>query len=421
MSHAFDRSVLQLHLPVGWPSADGDAEFRYARRTGDACETGVARLSEIARAKTTLAVIPASAVHFVRVCLPRLRQARLARLLPVAVEEHVATALEDIHAVLVEHVPGGDSLVMVADRAWLIALLDALARVGVHPARVIVETELAARLAAHSATSAWIVVRAAAGGFARLDAGEVIALDLGVQGSDAPLALQLARSTHRRRGETPDEILVLSEPGLPLPDFELWSRTLDLPVRGGGDWRPELIDGRGLHATDLLRGFPAIGGAAAGWSRTAKVAALAAGGIVALHALLSLGQGWRLAAEQRALRTQMEARFREIFPDAQVVVDAPLQMQRSVARLRREAGVPDAADFVPLLAAVAPALTSAGVRTERLRYERGALEVDVTPPAGATQATLAKQLVLPGYRTRIGRAAAAAAADTVTLFVQTEG
>lgn len=413
-------SILQLHLPEGWPSADaGDLAFRYAQYSGGACETGVARLPDIPRARTTLAVAPASAVHFVRVNLPDVRAARLAQLLPLAVEEALATAPEQVHVVLVEHARGGPSLVAVVDKAWLAAAVEALATHDFHPARLIVETELARQLAASEAAHGWLVVLAPSGGFACLAAGETIALDLADDADTLPLALRLARSTHRRQGEPPDEILVLATPGTPVPDLEHWSRVLDVPVRNGGEWRPELVDGRALRKTDLLRGSSAAGGHAMGISRSVKLAALTAAAILAVHTVLTVGDWWRLSAEQRALKAQMDSEFRQLFPDAQVVVDAPLQLRRGLGQLRQEAGVPDASDFVPLLAAVGPVLAAEGLRPERLRYERGALELQFTLPAATAGGTLEQRLVVPGYRVRMERGSTGPTEDDAGKLVVT--
>ena len=67
LSYARDRSILQLHLPEGWPAPDAsDRAFRYARYTACTRDTGVAELSAVPTAATTIAVAPASAVNFVR-------------------------------------------------------------------------------------------------------------------------------------------------------------------------------------------------------------------------------------------------------------------------------------------------------------------------------------------------------------------
>jgi general secretion pathway protein L len=422
MAYTRDRSILQLHLPEGWPAPDAvDRAFRYALYSGGSRETGVAALPAVPAAPITIAVAPAGAVHFVRVSLPRARAARLARLLPLAVEESVATAPEDIHVGLVEHVEGGASLVAVVDKAWLASALEALAAHGLRPARFIVETELAVQLGADEATRSWLVVRSAGGGFACLGAGEIIALDLGADATAVPLALRLARSTHRRRGETPDEIRVLSASDLEPPVLELWSRALELPVRNGGEWRPELVDARPLRVTDLLPSGVASRSDASGVSPSVKLAGVVAAAILALHTALTVGDWWRLSAETRQLRSQMETQFREIFPDAKVVVDAPLQMQRGLGRLRREAGVPGASDFVPLLAALGPAVTAAGLRTERLEYERGTLQLAIEMPAGEGQEALEKRLALPGYRVRLQRAETGSSGNNAVLIVTGEG
>jgi hypothetical protein len=47
----------------------------------------------------------------------------------------------------------------------------------------------------------------------------------------------------------------------------------------------------------------------------------------------------RMDAERRALEARMAATFRALFPEAQSIVDAPLQMERKLAQLKRERGI----------------------------------------------------------------------------------
>ena len=402
LTMARDTSFLQLHLPEGWPDPNrATVEFRYARFAAGAWVTGVAPLGAVPHGMTAVAVAPASAVLFARVALPKVRGAKLLRLLPLAVEDAIAANPEDVQVVLVEHVPEGSSLVAVVNKGWLAAALGDLATHGFRPARVIVETELSTQLAATEATRPWVLVRLASGGFACLGAGEIIALDLGEGAGGVPLALRLARNTHRRCGEAPAEILVFSGPGTDSADLEAWSRALDLPVRDGGEWRPDLIDARGRRATDLLRGdfSPAWGGR--NLAPSLKVAAVAVASVLGLHTLLTIGNWWRLSSEALQVKSQMESEFRQIFPEAQAVVDAPLQLRRSLGRLRREGGVPDASDLIPLLAAVGPTLAAAGVHAERIRYEHGELQVEIAMPSDDGRAALEKQLRAPGYRVRV--------------------
>jgi general secretion pathway protein L len=418
MAAGRSQSVLQLHLPEGWPGpATNDALFRYARYRHGKRARGVARLSEVPKATTTIAVAPASAALFVRVALPTARGVKVSQLLTNAVEDAIAMAPEDVHAVLVEHVPGGTSLVAVVTKTWLSAALAELAAHGFRPTRFLIETELAALRVAAEETHPWLVVCSRTGGFVAFGNGEIVALDLTDGPGTLPLALRLARDERLRRGDDPHEILVFTSPGSERPDFQAWSRALRVPVRNGGEWLPDRIDGRALDATDLLRGDFTSTLGAHDVSGTLRLAAIAVAVVLGTHAVLTFGDWWRLSSEEGRLKARMEAQFRQLFPDAKSIVDAPLQLQRSVATLQRGSGVSAPSDFIPLLAAVAPPLVAAGASVERIHYERGDLELEVKLAAGKGREALEKQLVVPGYHVKVERLGSGKTGNTAVLRV----
>lgn len=119
------------------------------------------------------------------------------------------------------------------------------------------------------------------------------------------------------------------------------------------------------------------------WREWRVPAALAAG--AAVVALLGLNLQWgMLAGERDALRAAIEARYRQAFPEVQVIVDPVLQMERQVADMRARAGQSAPEDFVPLLTRFAQALGSgandalAGVEYRdgrlRVRFQAGQFE-----------------------------------------------
>jgi general secretion pathway protein L len=396
------EAVLQLHLPEGWPeNAETNPRFRFALYRGRKRTTGVARLADLERARTVIAVAPASVASLVRTTLPPAGAARMSALLAHAVEDALATSPEEVHAVLVEHVPEGQSQVAIVNREWLQQTTQVLAKHELTPSRLILETELAARFFAEEPGNTWLIVRSASGGFAIVEGGEVVMLDAGEAPALPPLALHLLRDLHRRRGEVPDEAVLLTSSGARTLDFDRWSMALGLPVRDGGKWRPEQIDARPCATTDLLRGDFARARGSSEIMRTVRITAIAAASLLTVHALLSVGDWWRLAHESKQLHADMEARFRQVFPEAKSVVDAPLQMRRSLVELKRQAGIPDAGDFVPLLAALAPGLEALGIEVESLRYERGELQLRVKLPPDVQAAAVESQLVRPGYRVRL--------------------
>ena len=88
--------------------------------------------------------------------------------------------------------------------------------------------------------------------------------------------------------------------------------------------------------------------------------------LIAAHVALTAADWARLSSESSSLQSRMESEFRRLFPDTTAVVDAPLQMQRRVADLRRNSGMGDASDLLPMLAAISPALDGLNAQAERL-------------------------------------------------------
>jgi general secretion pathway protein L len=80
-----------------------------------------------------------------------------------------------------------------------------------------------------------------------------------------------------------------------------------------------------------------------------------------------------------------------------------LQMQRNLAGLRHAAGVPDEADFLPLLDAAAPLLAAlpAG-STQALHYETGRLDVDIRLGSKADILQLQQRLQRKGLKVNAG-------------------
>jgi hypothetical protein len=56
-----------------------------------------------------------------------------------------------------------------------------------------------------------------------------------------------------------------------------------------------------------------------------------------------------------------------------------------------------------------------------MRYEGGALELEVTLPLGEGREALEKRLVIPGYRVRVERTSPGPSGDTAMLIVSAEG
>jgi general secretion pathway protein L len=408
-------SLLQLHVPERWPDAVREPQVRWARRRDADVEEGVSRLAEIPRADETVLVLPVARVAFVRAALPQGPAARLAKLAPFAIEDAIVSAPEQVHCVVLDDDRGGERLIAVLDREWLGSALAELASFGIKPDRAIVESALVA-----GEEGTWTVVWSGDSGFAALGDVEAIALDASVEGRP-PLGLKLALDERRRAGAGPRAVRVLTTGAADPPEVAKWSESLHVPVAIAGKWLPEASDAGAAACADLLPGARAGAWAAEGWLARLKPAAALVAALVAAHVLVTLGDWARLAYEARSLRQQMEAAFRKAFPEAKAIVDPALQMRRNVADLRRAAGEPDAADLVPLLAKLAPALAAAGARPQSLRYERGELELELVVASGETRERLASRLRVPGVQVRIERVATGGGEPHATVRIAAEG
>lgn len=115
------------------------------------------------------------------------------------------------------------------------------------------------------------------------------------------------------------------------------------------------------------------------WRAWRWPAALAAASVVV--ALVGLNLQWRsLSVERDGLRAAIEQRYRTTFPQAQVIVDPVLQMERQVAGMRTQAGQSGAEDFLPMLARLSQALgPQAGDALAGVEYRAGRLRVRFQP------------------------------------------
>ena len=98
------------------------------------------------------------------------------------------------------------------------------------------------------------------------------------------------------------------------------------------------------------------------------VAALLGLQLVGLNAL-----AWQQRQQLDQRRQAVEQTLTTAFPHVRAVLDAPVQMQRELARLRAAAGRPDDSDLDPMLAALATAWPADRAPLEALNYEPGLL------------------------------------------------
>jgi general secretion pathway protein L len=340
------------------------------------------------RARQVQLLVPYPDALITTVQLPRAGARRSKALLAYAVEDQTVSEPSE-NEVSWLGAAGDADVVSVLDRKQLGLWREALEAAGLSVSSVSSESLLVPR-----SDQRWSCVLDGREGFVRTGDFEASVTDSGDRDSP-PLALCLLVEAARARDALPQGVDVYARAPEAKPDFEAWQRTLGVQVRPAPHWDWRTASEAGPNVANIRARWTLPSGVA----RKLRPAALIAGAAIALHVFASVADWARLAAEQRSLRAQMEARFRSMFPDALAVADPALQMRRKLAEARRAANQPDDGDFSVMVARIAPALKAlpaGSVRT--LSYENGRITLEIADDGSDLASRISKQLAQAGLK-----------------------
>lgn len=377
-------SLLRIHAPLG----DAPLRCEWVLIGERQSVRGEGTLAELPRgADRVQLVIPAAQVLITRAQLPPAARRRAGSVLAFAVEE--ATAAEpEANQVSWLGAAGDADALAVLDKQGLKRWRDALEAVGLRAYEVHSEILLLPR-----ASREWSLAWDGGEGFVRSGEFEGAATDGGDHASP-PLSLRMMLEEAQLRGARPDAIaLYVTAPGA-APDVAAWQHDLGIPlhVLGAWDWRtaPEQA---GIGLAQERRRWRMSPVALA----SLRPAAWIAGAALAIHGTVLIADWMHLGSEQRAVRAQMEARFRSAFPDAVAVADPALQMRRQLAAARHRVGVPDGGDFAPMIEKVASGLKELPAGALRaVSYESGRMTLELAAVEEAALRRTAARLMQTG-------------------------
>lgn len=360
---------LRVRLPEAVFDEDAECSWVLHEPTGRISREGIDRARLLPPAEHVELIAPASRVLLTSTTLPKRNQQRLRQqVLQFAVEDRITVEPERVHVVLGPRLPDSTHAVAVVDREWLGQWVAAFRDMGRAPRSVFVETCLPPLQA-----DAWTVVWRGADGFVRTGEASGMALDTAGPASP-PAVLQLALQEATMKASAPTAVIVHPEESS-LPDLDGWSSALHVPCVAGETWH--WSQWQGPAGLDLLQGELAPRSRLRELLPRLRPAFVIASLILALHIFGTLGHWAVLNHEKSQLQSEMRSIFRTAFPEAQAVVDPPLQMRRQLQALRRAAGEPQSGDFVPLLAQAAQAFAGDSARVRNVSYDRGRLQIDI--------------------------------------------
>lgn len=351
---------------------------------------GEGRLAELPqRADRVQLVIPAAQVLITRAHLPPAARRRAGSLLAFAVEEETLGEADAKQVIWLGSTGGDDAMDVLAvmDKKGLQAWLAACDTLGIRDYELHCETLLLPWSAGE-----WSLAWDGREGFLRCGELEGAATDCGDRASP-PLSLRLMLEDAAKRGVLPAAITIYVAADA-APDVQAWQAALGVALRLAGpwDWRMASSDA-GIELKQERRPWRIPPAALARLRPAAWILGLA----LVIHAASLIADWTLLAGEQRALRQQMESRFRAVFPDAVAVVDPALQMRRKLAEARQSAGLTDAGDFLPMIEKVAVAMKELPQGALRIvSYESGRMTLELAAPDEAGRRRMMARLISAG-------------------------
>lgn len=366
-------------------SSDGHAIKRHGR-------IGAADLPASGLAATeVVALVPARALSWQRVQLPpgvAVQSPRMRAVLEGLLEDLLLDEPGTLHFALEPGAAAGDpAWVAVCDRAWLRASLHALEAAGRPAGRIVPEAAPPAEPSLHiggTPEAPWMVVAGLPpnGGVAVLPFSNETPAMLPPQ-DGAPVAVScepaVAQLAEQHLGsavalQTPSErALHAARQPWDLAQFDLSSSGRTRAMR-----KAQGLLGALLQAPQWR---------AARWAAVCLVLAQ----LVGLNAL-----AWKERTALTAKQAAVARTLTETFPQVQVVVDAPLQMEREVALMRQASGALTSGDLEPLLAAAGAVLAAQG-GAQRVDYAADTLRLGGLAPSPTDLATATQVLQGSGY------------------------
>lgn len=310
-----------------------------------------------------VAVVPVQALAWHRIELPKgiaPGTPRLRAALEGVLEEHLLDDTDAVHLALEPGARGGErAWVAVCDRGWLRQALQLLEAAGRGAGRIVPEF-------APEGTPSLVVLG---------DPAQPLVV---ASSTDGVLVLPLTPASLPLLPVLPEDPPVLAEPAVAGAAEQALQRKVALqqaPQRwlhsARTRWDLAQFD---FASSPRARALKKLAG---GWGdvlrgpawRPARWAAL----LVALVNLAGLNaSAWKERASLADKREAVRQALRDTFPEVRVIVDAPVQMERQVAALRQQTGMPSARDFDALLVALSAALPP-GRTPAALDYSGGEL------------------------------------------------
>jgi len=359
----------------------------------------------LAAGRRVAVIVPATDVLSAESDAPAKSAAKLAQVIPFALEERVADEIENLHFAIGERAADtGRVPVQVVARARIDAWLAELRAAGIEPQAIYsVATLLPAMpgqlialldgdtLVLRPAEGPPLVMPALAitAGFEMALAAQVSQ----VAGLEPPPLGLLIYASHEDWQAHQVEIDALRDrfTGVKVQLLNSGPLSVLAPAAAGGD------------AVNLLQGALAVASPLQQNWKSWRVAAVLAASLLCLHIGSRYVELSRLRKTEAWLDASIQDAFRAAMPGQQNAINARKRIETRVVQLRGSGG---GGALLPALSAVATARNASPAATiEGFRFQNGSLELRLTAPDAASVDAIGQQLRAAGWQTELGGSA----------------
>jgi general secretion pathway protein L len=345
-------SKLIVSLPYPSLAGNGNTSYQYvlsndAQNRVNRGRSGVATLSELPKADATILVVPARALSWHQVDLPKVPKARLRAALDGLLEERL---LDDTSAMALALSPeaqtgkaAAGAWVAACDKVWLTSAVQALDAAGCRITQVVPEfwpQNEAQIVVSGVPEEAWIT---------RTDAQGVMTVPLRAGDTSGVLGALLANFSPETPILAEPAVVALAEHVLP-HKVALRQHSEGLLLSATSLWElaqfEQSLSGDSQGMKSVIRQWQAFLQSPAWRPARWGLAAFLLANMVGLNVW-----AWQQTASLNAKRTQINNLLTQSFPNVKVVVDAPQQMGRELSVLRQSTGANTPQNFESMLSA----------------------------------------------------------------------
>lgn len=375
-------SYLRIYIS-SWHDETSLCPWALCSDTGEILDSGASSLAQMPKAKNCLTIIAAEHVLATHIPRPPGKPRQWRNALPFLVEEYLLADPESVHVVPSPSTEKERVGVAVVDKAWLRRLVNACTAAHINLRKIVPES-----LLPECASDQWVLVWNGQQGFLKTSAWTSFAVDSDDSGqppvmlaltlsqaATVPKAIQL-RTTDDLSGKFHWDVSV------PLLNGEPWDwRNADIPASA-----PNLLWGEFAPPVRFFDWLPKLRPLAMILALTLSIEILGANIYWA-----------KLAVERHSLKSEIEQTFRNAIGNQASLVNPTMQMQRQLSLSRHKAGLPDTADFIPMLDSIAAILGKSGVRTLALNYDSGRIDLEISAPEKMAISGIQEQLRAAGF------------------------